>query len=125
MEKIVRKDEEKEVPMLFALGEVVRRELRDFVVTAGMTALATLLESERTEECGPRYKHQAGRRAHRAGHAAGELVLGGRRVEVRRPRARTFDGHEIALPSWTAFAAEDPLHERALRQMLVGVSTRK
>jgi transposase-like protein len=51
-------------------------------------------------------------------------VLGGRRVRVDRPRARTVDGHEVALPSWVAFGAEDPLHERAVEQMLVGVSTR-
>jgi transposase-like protein len=31
----------------------------------------------------------------------------------------------VELPSWRHFAVEDPLHERALTQMLVGVSTRK
>src|SRR5262245_44839144 len=51
--------------------------------------------------------------------------MGGRRVQVKRPRARAVDGCEVVLPSWAAFAAEDPLHERALTQMLVGVSTRK
>jgi len=51
--------------------------------------------------------------------------MGGRRVQVRRPRARTLDGQEVQLPSWTAFGAEDPLHERAVEQMLVGVSTRR
>jgi transposase-like protein len=51
--------------------------------------------------------------------------MGGRRVQVRRPRARTTDGHEVELPSWAAFAAEDPLHERAVEQMLVGVSMRR
>lgn len=51
--------------------------------------------------------------------------MGGRRVQVRRPRARTVDGNEVELPSWAAFAAEDPLRERAVEQMLVGVSTRR
>lgn len=125
MEKVARKDAEKEVPMLHLLGEVVRQELREFVVTAGMTALAVMLEGERTDACGPRYVHQVERRARRAGHAPGELVMGGRRVRVKRPRARSVDGEEIALPSWAAFSVEDPLHERALAQMLVGVSTRK
>jgi len=31
----------------------------------------------------------------------------------------------LQLPSWAAFGAEDPLHERAVEQMLVGVSTRR
>src|SRR5215471_6598744 len=125
MGKIARKDAETEAPMLRVLGEVVWRELREFVVVAGMSALATMLEQERTEACGPRYEHQPEQRARRAGHAPGELVMGGRRVQVKRPRARTLDGSEVMLPSWAAFAAEDPLHERALTQMLVGVSTRR
>ena len=125
MKKTVRKVDAGEAPMLFALGEHVRRELRDFVVTAGIAALAALLESERSDVCGPRYVHQPGRRTCRSGHAPGELVLGGRRVQVRRPRVRSVEGREVALPSWRRFADEDPLHERALEQMLIGVSTRK
>jgi putative transposase len=110
---------------LIELKEVVRQELREFVVSAGMMALAEVLEDERTEACGPRYRHQPARTARRAGHVRGELVMGGRRVRVKRPRARTVDGREVELPSWKHFSVEDPLHERALTQMLVGVSTRK
>jgi transposase-like protein len=108
-----------------SLSSLVRRELHEFVVGAGMAALDELLEQERTALCGPRYAHVAGRRARRAGHVAGELVLGGRRVQVVRPRARSMAGEELALPSWRRFSDEDPLHRRALEQMLVGVSTRK
>lgn len=112
-------------PLLPLLHAIVRRDLREFVVDAGMAALADVLEQERAAACGPRYVHQAERRAFRAGHAVGELVLGGRRVQVERPRARTVDGEEVTLPTWRAFAAEDPLRERALEQALVGVSTRR
>jgi transposase-like protein len=111
--------------LVLALSEFVRDNLGQFVVSAGMTALAALLEQERTAACGPRYAHQDGRQARRAGHAPGELVMGGRRVQVKRPRARTLEGQEVELPSWQAFSAEDPLQERAVEQMLVGVSTRK
>jgi putative transposase len=110
---------------LVALKKVVRQELREFVVSAGMVALSELLEEERSEVCGPRYRHQAERKARRAGHVRGELVMGGRRVAVKRPRARSIEGREVELPSWKQFSVEDPLHERALTQMLVGVSTRK
>src|SRR5262249_55905921 len=105
--------------------DVVREDLRAFVVSAGMVALAEMLEREREEACGPRYAHLPGRNARRMGHAAGELVLGGRRVAVRRPRARTLDGQEVRLPSWDEFSRGDPLEERALEQMLIGVSTRR
>ena len=112
-------------PIQLVLSAVVKRELREFVISAGMAGLLAMLEDERAAVCGPRYVHQSDRRAVRAGHAPGELVMGGRRVRVKRPRARTVDGEEVVLPSWSAFAAEDPLHERALTQMLVGVSTRR
>ena len=106
------------------LSTYLRGRLHDFVVDSGMAVLQELLESERSAACGDRYRHDAERRASRHGHAPGELVLGGRRVEVRRPRARTREGTELALPSWTAFADEDPLRDRAVEQMVLGVSTR-
>ena len=111
--------------MVLHLAEVIRRDLHAFVVEAGMTALSLILEREREAACGPRYEHRRDRAARRAGFAAGELVMGGRRVGVRRPRARTMDGSEVVLPSWSHFSAEDPLQRRAVEQMLIGVSTRR
>jgi putative transposase len=104
----------------------LRRGLREFVVEAGMQALETLMEDERTQLCGPRYRHDAKRRAMRAGHAPGEVVMGGRKVRVARPRVRSADGRqEIPLPAWEQFSDEDPLRKDAVEKMLVGVSTRK
>lgn len=117
--------EEARANLVLRLGAVVREDLHAFAIQMGMLGLQALLEDERSEVCGPRYRHDAGRRASRAGHTIGELVMGGRRVQVRRPRARTRDGHEVELPSWRAFSCEDPIVERAVEQMLVGVSTRK
>jgi putative transposase len=107
-----------------ALAFTLRRGLREFVVESGIKALGDLLEQERTELCGPRYKHEPERAAHRAGFATGELAMGGRRVQVRRPRARS-DERELELPTWKQFSSEDPLHARALEEMVIGVSTRK
>lgn len=118
-------DDQATVQLVLGLRHVVRENLREFVISAGAAALAAVLEEERTRLVGPKYAHLPDRRARRAGSAPGELVMGGRRVQVRRPRARTLDGQEVQLPSWTAFGAEDPLHERAVEQMLVGVSTRR
>jgi transposase-like protein len=107
------------------VGELGRATLFSFLIESGIGKLEDLLEAERTAECGRRYEHQLDRRAYRYGHAPGELVLGGRRVRVKRPRARTLDGCEVLLPSWKHFSKEDPLEARALEQMVVGVSTRK
>jgi putative transposase len=114
-----------ELQLQLEMGDAMRRDLREFVIAAGTAALGAVLEEERTQAVGPRYAHLPMRNARRAGSARGELVMGGRRGQVRRPRARTLAGEEIQLPSWTAFGAEDPLHERAVNQMLVGVSTRR
>ena len=128
MKKVSKKPVEvKEVrgSLLGGLAEVVRGDLREFVVGAGMMALQELLERDRTSICGPRYRHDEGRTVYRAGSAPGELALGGRRVSLRRPRVRSREGAEVVLPSWQEFASEDPLQERVLEQMLVGVSTRR
>jgi putative transposase len=117
--------EEATQQLTLGLRDLVRENLREFVISAGLAALTAVLEQERTQIVGPRYAHLPARQAHRAGTAPGELVMGGRRVQVRRPRARTLDGKEVQLPSWTTFGAEDPLHERAVEQMLVGVTTRR
>lgn len=106
------------------LAGIVRSGLRELVFAEGMRAVMEMLESERTAVCGPRYSQGPQRRAWRAGHAAGELVLGGRLASVPRPRVRDAEG-EVSLPSWSAFRERDPLDERAVEQMLVGVSTRK
>jgi transposase-like protein len=119
-----KKSKEAEPAAQLTLAELIRADLREFVIAAGTAALGVVLEHERTQLVGPRYAHLPTRTAYRAGSAAGELVLGGRRVSVRRPRARTRNGREVELPSWAAFAAEDPLRERAVEQALVGVSTR-
>jgi putative transposase len=111
---------------LAALMFTLRRGLREFVVEAGMQALDALLEDERTQLCGERYRHNAERRVMRAGHAPGELVMGGRKVRVSRPRVRTADGtKEVPLPSWELFSTDDPLERDAVEKMVVGVSTRK
>lgn len=120
-----RESFEEEGTLPLRLVDVVREDLRAFVVRSGMQALAELLEEERAALCGPRYQHDPQRTSSRAGYAPGELVMGGRRVSVPRPRVRDRDGREVPLASWSAFGDEDPLDERAVRQMLLGVSTRK
>ena len=107
------------------MGEYVRAALYEVVIGSGLAFVGEALEEERRALCGPRYEHMAQRKAVRAGQVASSLVLGGRRVAVKRPRVRSVDGHEVALPSWLAWSAQDPLSERALEQMVLGVSSRR
>ena len=59
------------------------------------------------------------------GTTQGKIGFHGGKVTVHRPRVRSFDGHEVALPSWTAAQAEDWLGRWAMNLMLINVSTRK
>jgi putative transposase len=106
------------------LPGMVREALYDTVIGAGLACVDEVLERERVALCGERYEHLADRQALRAGHVASSLVLGGRRVAVQRPRARSVAGRELRLPSWREWSARDPLEQRAVEQMVLGVSTR-
>jgi putative transposase len=90
-----------------------RAELMELAVASGLKVLHTMLENDRTAICGPRYQHQADRDASRAGTVGSEAVLGGRKVQIRRPRVRA-NGEEIALPTLNAFADTDPLNRRVM-----------
>ena len=99
-------------------------ELQELVVASGLKVLEAMLEEDRTAVCGPRYAHQPERQAYRAGHTPSQVVLGGRKVAMRRPRARR-DGTEVPLPTARAFTDADPLNRRVVDQMLIGVATRQ
>jgi putative transposase len=106
------------------LKEFAREALWDTVVLSGLAYMEEVLEAERSAVCGERYARLSDRVAMRSGCVPSSLTLGGRRVRVRRPRARGADG-EISLPSWREWSSRDPLGERAVEQMVVGVSTRR
>jgi putative transposase len=105
--------------------ELVREALFDTVIVSGLEYVTEVLEEERTALCGPRYRHNPQRQALRAGSVPSSLSLGGRRVELERPRVRSIDGQELNLPSWQRWSSRDPLERRAIEQMVVGVSTRR
>ena len=54
------------------------------------------------------------------------MTLGGRRVPVRRPRARAADGSgEMPVPAYELFAGTDLLGEMAMSRMLGKLSCRR
>jgi transposase-like protein len=101
-----------------------KTELFELMVRSGLRVLDAMLEEDRTALCGPRYAHQPARVASRAGTVSSEVVLGGRKVAVQRPRVRA-DGREVPLPTFQVLAAVDPLNRRVVEQMLIGVATRR
>lgn len=114
----------KSLQLTVALPEVLHEELYGVVTRLGLLALQGMLLHEVEGLCGPRYGRGQGDRPSRSGTTAGSLALGGRRVEVQRPRVR-HDGREVPLKTWEGLGDDDPLNRRAVEQMLIGVSTRK
>ena len=112
-----------------ALGQLVgatREGLLALSVEVGLGVLRELLEEEIDEVVGPKGKHDPDRAAVRHGHENGEVTLGGRRVRVERPRARSADGEsEVPLQAYDHFADRDQLGEVVLERVLAGVSTRQ
>ena len=90
--------EAKKQLMVPSLATVLRAELHAFVISAGMRVVDELLEEDRTSICGPRYEHPLTRKASRAGHAPGELVLGDFDVQRVRSPAMPRDCSTALLP---------------------------
>ncbi len=112
-----------------ALGQLVgsaREGLLALSVGVGLGVLAELLEEEVVDVVGAKGKHDPERTAVRHGHESGEVTLGGRRIQVERPRIRSADGRsELPLETYEHFADRDQLSRVVLERMLAGVSTRR
>lgn len=111
------------LPMVAGIA-ATKAELTQWVYEQGLSALHKLLREDAEEIAGPKGKHQQERTHNHWGTTNGELSFGGRRIQVSRPRVRSKSGKEVSLPHFEAFGEEDPLPERVVNQILVGVSTR-
>src|SRR4051794_12962433 len=115
--------------VLEALGELAgaaKEGLLALSVGVGLGVLHELLEAEVGEVVGAKGKRLRERAAVRHSHESGEVTLGGPRVPISRPRARTADGEqEVELGTYAHFAARDRLTDVMLERMLAGVSTRR
>lgn len=111
-----------------ALGELagaVKDGLLALSVGAGLAIVKEIMEAEVTELVGPRGKHDPNRVGYRHGDESRQLTLGGRRVEIKKPRARSKDEKELELASYEHFARRDLLTQAALDRMLNGLTTRR
>ena len=120
--RVVESPTVRSLPLVEVLVDT-KAALFELLVQSGLPVLDALLEEDRTAWCGPRYAHHADRHASRAGTVPSEVVLGGRKVAMQRPRVRA-EGRDVPLPTFQAVAQADPLNRRVVEQMLVGVATR-
>ena len=75
---------------LVDIAAVAREGLLTMSVAAGIAVTQTMSEAEITAAAGPQGKHNPERAAMCHGSENGSVILGGRRIEVTRPRARTL-----------------------------------
>jgi transposase-like protein len=131
--RLVDRDEAAELPELseelrVALTEVVgaaREGLLAMSVGIGLRVFVEMMDEELTAKVGPKHAKLRGRTASWHGTAPGSVVLGGRRVGVERPRARTIDGVEVACDTYSAFADDNLLSQVVMERMLAGLATRR
>jgi putative transposase len=107
------------------ITDTAREGLLAMSVATGLAVMQAMFEAEITDAAGDRGRHNLDRTAVRHGSGKGSVVLGGRRVQVSRPRARTVDGHEVPLESYAQFAADALLSQVVMERMLAGVATRR
>jgi putative transposase len=108
------------------LAGAAREGLLALAVGTGLQVLQAMLEEDVVRLVGPRGRHNPDRTAVRHGAEPGQVTLGGRRVQVRRPRVRSADGtREVAVPTYHAFASTELLGRLALERMLAKLSCRR
>ena len=74
--------------LVVGLGEVrkaAKEGLLAMSVAVGLKVMAEMMEEEVTRKVGPKHAKLTERRASRHASAPGSVVLGGRRIKVRRP----------------------------------------
>src|ERR671930_477311 len=107
------------VPSLQTAWQDVDSSFERFCLTAGIGVIEQMLCEDAQQLAGTPHNRGGGRVGHRWGRTKGKIGFHGGKVAVHRPRVRSLDGHEVALPTWTAAQAEDWLGRWAMNLMLM------
>jgi transposase-like protein len=113
-----------QLPLLDVLADL-KGAFFGLCLSAGQQVFRAMMEQDRDHLCGPKNVPNPERHAIRGGSAPSEIVLGGRRIQIPRLRARSTSGQELPLPSFGFASARDPLDAYTLEQIAIGVATRK
>jgi transposase-like protein len=112
------------LPLLGAFANI-EKSFFELCIDSGQQVLQAMMEQDREDLCGPRWKRDPDRSAGRGGTTKSEVTLGGRRIAIKRPRVRSKEGEEVELPSFVFAADRDPLDHHALNAVACGISSRK
>ncbi len=112
------------LPLLETFGSI-ESSFFELCIDSGQQVLQAMMEQDREDLCGLRWKRDPERRAGRAGTTKSEVTLGGRRISICRPRVRSKEGEEVVLPSFAFAASRDPLDRHTFNAVACGISSRK
>ena len=107
------------------VAAAMREGLLAFSAAAGLVVMQQMLTTELASIVGPKHAKLPDRVGNWHGTTDGQVVLGGCKVTVERPRGRYVDGGEVSLATWETFASEDLLRQVVVERMLAGVATRR
>ena len=108
------------------IAGAAKEGLLALAAVTGLQVMAAMFDEDVTRLCGPDGRHNADRAGYRHGAGNGSVTLGGRRVQVTRPRVRAADGSgELRLPSYDLFSSAEMLSQLAMEKMLAGLSSRR
>ena len=111
---------------LHDLAGELEEGLLAFVVGAGLKVVQTMMDHEVETLAGPKGRHDPARTAVRHGTDDGLVTLGGRQVQISRPRVRSADrSKEVALSTYDCFSSTELLGRMAMDKMLAKISTRR
>ena len=111
------------LPMVAGMA-ATKRTFQNLVIEFGLASMQALFGAHAEALAGPKHKHQKGRTMNHWGSAPSEFSFAGRKVTVARPRVRSRGGVEVPIPFIEELRSSDPLSERVIEQILLGVSTR-
>lgn len=103
----------------------VQQAFYGLCVNAGKQVLAAMMEADRVALCGAKNVPDTGRQAVRGGTTRSSVVLGGQRIAITKPRARSLQRGELELPTFAWAADTDPLNMATMASIAAGVSTRR
>ncbi len=90
----------------------------------GVLALSAVLESDVEAHAGPKHAHEDGLPARRHGYEDGWIWYNGRKLGIKRPRARTAVG-ELELPRYHLFQSPRRSQRSVMKRVLARVSMRR
>lgn len=106
-------------------ADFARDGLLRMCTEVGQAVMVQMMDAELTCRVGPKHAKIPDREANWHGTTRAQVRLGGRKVTVERPRARTTGGAEVELETWATFSSTDLLNVAAAERMLAGLVARR